>query len=143
MQVHGWKVSTLAEGMIEQAKEAAGEGSRIRFNLATAEQLPFPDGEFDLIFSTMTFHHWADQPRSIVEIARVMTPSGRWILADFVATGILRYLRRLFRLRQLPERRQLDATLAAAGLGVVAELRVQQRISVLAIGRDAATIATA
>jgi ubiquinone/menaquinone biosynthesis C-methylase UbiE len=128
-----------AEGMIEQAKEAAGEGSRIRFQLGTAEHLPFPDSEFDLVFSTMTFHHWADQRQSIVEIARVMTPSGRWILADFVATGVLRYIRRLFRLRQFPERKELDAMLAAAGLAVAAELRVQQRISVLAIGRDASS----
>jgi hypothetical protein len=83
----------------------------------------------------MTFHHWADQRRGVAEIARVMTSSGRWILADFIATGWLRYVRRLFRLTRFLERGELDAMLASAGLRVVAERRVQSRISVLAIGR--------
>lgn len=119
-----------AEGMIEQAKAAGGAN----FQVATAEHLPFPSAEFDLVFSTMTFHHWADQPQGIAEIARVLKPGGRWVLADFVATGVMRYVRRLFRWRQFPEREHLDAMLASARLRVVAERRVQGRISVLAIG---------
>jgi ubiquinone/menaquinone biosynthesis C-methylase UbiE len=124
-----------AEGMIEQAKASAGEGSRIDFQLATAEKLPFADSQFDLVFSTMTFHHWADQRQGIAEISRVMTPSGRWILAEIVVSGVLRYFRRLLRLKQFPERTGLDAMLSAAGLRVLDERRVQRRIYVLAIGR--------
>lgn len=124
-----------AEGMIEQARASAGPSSKISYQLATAEDLPFPAGQFDLAFSTMTFHHWADQRRGVAELARVMAPSGRWILADFIATGWLRYVRRLFRLTRFLERDELDAMLASAGLRVVAERRVQSRISVLSIGR--------
>jgi ubiquinone/menaquinone biosynthesis C-methylase UbiE len=124
-----------AEGMIEQAKTSAGPSSKINFQQATAEQLPFPDGQFDLAFSTMTFHHWSDQGGGAAEIARVLTPSGRWILADFIATGLLRYVRRLFRMTRFLERQELDAMLASAGLRVVAERRVQSRISVLSVGR--------
>jgi ubiquinone/menaquinone biosynthesis C-methylase UbiE len=124
-----------AEGMIEQARASAGEGSRIDFKLAAAEELPFGDSQFDLVFSTMTLHHWADQRQGIAEVSRVMTPSGRWILADFVVAGVLRHFRRLLRLRQFPERSELDASLATAGLRVLGERRVQARIYVLAIGR--------
>jgi ubiquinone/menaquinone biosynthesis C-methylase UbiE len=131
-----------AEGMIEQAKAAAGAASKINFQLATAERLPFADRQFDLVFSTMTFHHWADQRQGVAEIARVLTSPGRWVLADFIATGWLRYIRRLFRLTRFLEREELDAMLASAGLRVVAERRVQSRISVLAIGRARPTIAT-
>jgi ubiquinone/menaquinone biosynthesis C-methylase UbiE len=131
-----------AQGMIEQAKASAGPQSTINFQVAAAEHLPFPDAQFDLAFSTMTFHHWADQRGGAAEIARVLTPSGRWILADFIATGLLRYVRRLFRMTRFLERQQLDALLASAGLRVVVERRVQSRISVLAIGRDASTIPT-
>jgi ubiquinone/menaquinone biosynthesis C-methylase UbiE len=131
-----------AEGMIEQAKASAGLESGINFQLATAEHLPFPDAQFDLAFSTMTFHHWADQRRGAAEIARVLTPSGRWILADFIATGVLRYVRRLLRMTRFLEREELNAMLDLAGLRVVAERRVQSRISVLAIGRGTSTIPT-
>lgn len=123
-----------AEGMIEQAKASQAADDRTTFQVATAEKLPFPDAQFDLVFSTMTFHHWADQQKAMGEVARVLKPGGRWVLADFVATGFMRYLRRLFRLRQFPEREQLDRMLASARLRVVAERRVQGRISVLAIG---------
>lgn len=121
-----------AQGMIEQARASGG---RANFQLATAESIPFPDAQFDLVFSTMTFHHWADQQKGIAEIARVLKPGGRWVLADFIATGLIRYFRRLLRWRQFPERQQLDAMLASARLKVVSERRVQGRISVLAIGR--------
>jgi ubiquinone/menaquinone biosynthesis C-methylase UbiE len=121
-----------AQGMVDQARASGGQ---INFQLAPAEKLPFGNAEFDLVFSTMTFHHWSDQKEGVAEVARVLTPSGRWILADFIATGALRYVRRLFRLKHFPERQQLDAVLARAGLHVVVQRRVQGRIQVLAIGR--------
>lgn len=128
-----------AEGMIEQAKSSPAGSGRITFQVATAERLPFPDAQFDLVFSTMTFHHWADRQRAMAEIARVLKPGGRWVFADFVPTGVTRYFTRLFRMRQFPERERLDAMLALARLRVVAVGRVaghvQGQISVLAIGR--------
>jgi ubiquinone/menaquinone biosynthesis C-methylase UbiE len=124
-----------ALGMVKHAQGVLPARSRIRFRQANAEKLPFADQQFDLVFSTMTFHHWDDQPHAIAEVARVLKPGGRWLLADFVATGVLRYVRRLLRLQQFPERDQLDAMLASAGLRVVAQRRVQSRISVLAIGK--------
>ena len=125
-----------APEMVKHAQAVNPARSRIRFQQATAEKLPFAADQFDLVFSTMTFHHWDDQSRAAAEVARVLKPGGRWLLADFIPTGVLRYVRRLFRLRQFPERQQLDAMLASAGLGVMAERRVQRGISVLAIGKS-------
>src|SRR5258708_15324422 len=50
--------------MVRQA-QSSNPGGAIRFQQAMAEELPFPDGSFDLVFSTMTFHHWSDQGRGI------------------------------------------------------------------------------
>ncbi|TMG67769.1 MAG: class I SAM-dependent methyltransferase [Chloroflexi bacterium] len=129
------------DAAVEMVKHAQGmlpAASHITFRQATAEKLPFPDGQFDLVFSTMTFHHWSDQGKGISEVARVLTPAGRWLLADFIATGFMRYIRRLFRLRRFPERRLLDPMLAAAGLRVLSQRRVPRigaQVPVLAIGR--------
>jgi SAM-dependent methyltransferase len=127
-------------GMVKQAQAVLPAGSRIRFQVASSEKLPFANGQFDLVFSTMTFHHWEDQRGAISEVARVLKPGGRWLLADFVADGFMRYVRRALRLRQFPERGQLDAMLRPAGLRVMGERKVRGlrgQVPVLAIGRSA------
>lgn len=123
--------------MVKQAEASIPAGTAIEFQQATAEQLPFPNAQFDLVFSTVTFHHWRDQRKGIAEVARVLAPGGRWLLADFIAAGLMRYVRRLLRLRQFPERGEVDGMLAAVGLGVVGERRVPGlggQVTVLAIG---------
>ena len=122
-----------AEGMIREAR-AASSGLAIDFKLGTAEALPAPDSTYDLVFSTLTFHHWADQSRGIAEVGRVLTPGGRWILADFIASG----LAGIVAAGRMPERRGLNAMLEASHLQVVAKRsvwRTMGNISVLAIAR--------
>jgi SAM-dependent methyltransferase len=130
--------------MVQQAR-AESRFDRINFEVATAERLPFGAAEFDLVVSTMTFHHWADQRQGIREIARVMKPSARWLLADFVVIGLLRYLRRLLRMGRFRERRELDAMLAPAGLQVLATHAVpglRGQVPVLVIGKSAPGVGT-
>ena len=126
--------------MVKHAQAVLPAGSRITFQQAAAEKLPFPDAQFDLVFSTMTFHHWADQRAGINEVARVLAPGGRWMLADFIASGVMRYVRRLFRLRRFPERREMDPMLDGAGLRVLGRRGVPgvgSQVPVLIIGRGA------
>jgi SAM-dependent methyltransferase len=67
--------------MIEVAGAASAD-DRLRFSVGTAEQLPFPAGTFDLVVSTTSFDHWADQQAGLAECARVMAPGGCLVLAD-------------------------------------------------------------
>ena len=53
---------------------------RARFQVATAEHLRGPDGAFDLVVSTTSFDHWADQQAGLRECARVLAPGGRLVL---------------------------------------------------------------
>ena len=127
-----------AIGMVKHAQAVIPAGSRIRVQQATAEKLPFASGQFDLVFSTMTFHHWADQRQGIGEVGRVLKPTGRWLLADFVAVRLMRYVRWLLRLKQFPERRELERLLATSAMHVVAERQVpglRGQVPVLAIGK--------
>jgi len=76
----------LSESMIERARRrAAARGAGIRYDVASADDLPFTPGSFDVVISCLALHHLpADvQQGAFHEIARVLTPSGRIHLADF------------------------------------------------------------
>jgi ubiquinone/menaquinone biosynthesis C-methylase UbiE len=128
-----------AKGMVLEARRAA-EDTPVHFQQAVAEALPFPDASFDLVMSTLTFHHWSDQPRAIAEVARVLRPGGRWVIADFMASGPAAVITRLLGAHQFPARDVFDAMLAGSRLRVVARRSVWRtlgNISVLAIAGQA------
>jgi len=127
-----------APQMVQTAVHLLPPGSSIHFQEATAEALPFADGQFDLVFSTMTFHHWADQNKGVSEVARVLSPGGRWLLADFIGQGVVRHVTQLLRLHRFLDRSRLDNLLAPNGLRVVAEKPagwLGKSVPVLAIGK--------
>ena len=70
-----------APAMIEVARARAND-DRLRFVAGVAEQLPYPDETFDLVVSTTSFDHWADQRAGLGECARVLVPGGHLVLAD-------------------------------------------------------------
>jgi ubiquinone/menaquinone biosynthesis C-methylase UbiE len=70
-----------AAQMVRVARESTDD-PRARFQAGTAEHLPEPDGAFDLVVSTTSFDHWADQQAGLLECARVMAPGGRLVLVD-------------------------------------------------------------
>jgi ubiquinone/menaquinone biosynthesis C-methylase UbiE len=118
-----------APGMVEQAIVASGDRSRIKFQQATAEALPFEDASFNVVLSTLTFHHWADQAKGIAEVRRVLAPGGRWVLADFIAGVLADFIAR----GRMPERARLDAMLGAAGLQVVARRSLWRTLGNVAV----------
>ena len=55
-------------------------GSCVRLVRGDVNNLPFPDGTFDLVLSTLSLHHWRDPVRGIQECLRVTAPGGQcWI----------------------------------------------------------------
>jgi ubiquinone/menaquinone biosynthesis C-methylase UbiE len=73
-----------AEGMIEQAHALAIDqaGARLAFVRGVAERLPYGNDVFDLVASTTSFDHWADQRAGLAECRRVLAPGGLFVLAD-------------------------------------------------------------
>ena len=53
---------------------------------AGVDDLPFADDDLDAAFSTMTYHEFHSED-ALAEIARVLRPDGRVVLADWTATG--------------------------------------------------------
>ncbi len=65
--------------------KAARRNAPIEFQIGVIEQLPFPDQTFDVVFSTLMMHHLPAplKRQGLVEIARVLKPGGRLVIADF------------------------------------------------------------
>ncbi|MFI0357001.1 class I SAM-dependent methyltransferase [Actinomadura sp. 9N407] len=54
-----------------------------------AEALPFRDGVFDLVVSTLSLRHWRDPPQGLIEIGRVTAPGGTIVIADAALSDAL------------------------------------------------------
>ena len=57
----------------------------IDFQVGTIEQLAFPDQTFDVVVSTIMMHHVPERLKreGLREVARVLKPAGRLVIADF------------------------------------------------------------
>src|SRR6266566_723565 len=73
----------------EQIARARAKAARrhlpIEFQIGVIEQLPFLDQTFDVVFSTLMMHHLPQslKRQGLAEIARVLKPGGRLVIADF------------------------------------------------------------
>jgi len=86
--------------MIARATRKARKAqARATFEVAVAENLPFPDRRFDVVFSTLMLHHLPRKTREqcAKEIKRVLKVDGRVVAVDFGRAkrgGLLAHLHR-------------------------------------------------
>jgi ubiquinone/menaquinone biosynthesis C-methylase UbiE len=79
------------------SRRLALEGLDAELSVADAEQLPFPDGSFDLVYSWGVLHHTPDTQAALAEVRRVLEPGGEarvmlYSRRSWVALGVwLRY----------------------------------------------------
>jgi demethylmenaquinone methyltransferase/2-methoxy-6-polyprenyl-1,4-benzoquinol methylase/phosphoethanolamine N-methyltransferase len=78
-----------APEMVELARrKAARAGVRAQFDVGVIEKLPYPDGHFDVVLSSLMLHHLPDElkRRGFAEARRVIRPGGRLVAVEFGAT---------------------------------------------------------
>ena len=71
---------------IARARAKAGDrGLAVDFGTGMIERLDFPPERFDVVLSTLMMHHVTDEAKreGVAEIARVLRPGGRLVMADF------------------------------------------------------------
>jgi len=98
----------VSERMIQQAKRKAGE--RVRFQIADAQRLPFPDGGFDLVTLGNMIPFFD-------EVARVVARGGRVLFAFSVGAGTPIYVPPETLRRELTARGFSDFAEFSAGRG--------------------------
>jgi len=73
----------LSTELIDTARSIADDRELpTHFLLADAGEMPFADGEFDVVVSTLSLHHWEDPIAVLREIKRVLAPGGVAMIAD-------------------------------------------------------------
>jgi ubiquinone/menaquinone biosynthesis C-methylase UbiE len=76
-----WTVDALDldPAMIAYARERAPSAG-VSYAVGDVADLPYPDGSFDLIVSSMSQHHWTDVEGALRGLHRVLRPGGQlWI----------------------------------------------------------------
>jgi len=76
-----------APEMIAVARRKANhQGLEIDFRVGVIESLPFPNGTFDAVTSSLMMHHLPEhvQVKGLAEIRRVLKPGGRILIADMM-----------------------------------------------------------
>jgi ubiquinone/menaquinone biosynthesis C-methylase UbiE len=80
---HG--IDASPEMIARAAKKARKAGVDVLFKNGLAEDLPFPDSQFDAVLATLMLHHLPRKPREqcVTEIRRVLKPGARALAVDF------------------------------------------------------------
>jgi len=84
---------TLAQQNLDQ------QGLQARLDVVDGEQLPYPDGSFDLVFAHGVVQYTGDDARMVAEIHRVLRPGG---LAIFQGYNRISWLNLLSKVMKTP-----------------------------------------
>jgi ubiquinone/menaquinone biosynthesis C-methylase UbiE len=128
-----WGVDPSPE-MLAQARRASAEA--VGFKQAAAEDLPFKDAWFERAVLVLVVH-LVDRARALGELARVLAPDGRAVVATFMDDHFEAFwLNRLFPTlaeidrSRFPRPDQLANELREAGFGAVRRRRLVQQARV-------------
>lgn len=77
--------------MLERSKKNLEETSieTVVLKQASAENLPFPDNQFDVVISNGVFNLIPEKAKALSEVFRVLKSGGRLMMADQILTGKL------------------------------------------------------
>lgn len=138
--VHG---VDAGEAMAARARrKASSEGLDVRFDVATAQELPYPDARFDAVLCTLMLHHLPEEGRrrAVEEMRRVLKPGGTLFIADLrpdegIWAVLLSPIRLLHGHDDLHAARHAEVLMKEAGFGGVRAGRMNLRNLGYVLGR--------
>jgi len=119
---------------VDPAEQMVVEATRLNpnviFKIAPAESLPFLDQTADIVLSSLSFHHWANQEKGLQEIARVLRPGGLFCLANHNIIS----LAKLFG-EKVKSREQIRALMIGAGFTVQQQQKLGMRFVLITLAQ--------
>ncbi|XP_021282130.1 tocopherol O-methyltransferase, chloroplastic [Herrania umbratica] len=85
----GITLSPVQAGRANVLAEAEGLADRVSFQVADALKQPFPDGQFDLVWSMESGEHMPDKAKFVNELMRVAAPGGKIIIVTWCHRDLL------------------------------------------------------
>ncbi|KAF5190267.1 Tocopherol o-methyltransferase protein [Thalictrum thalictroides] len=79
----GITLSPIQAQRAQELANAQGLGENVSFQVADALQQPFPDGQFDLVWSMESGEHMPDKAKFVNELIRVASPGGTIIIVTW------------------------------------------------------------
>jgi len=124
-----------SEKMLEQARKKHSD-DRVQYQHGSAEAIPLPSASIDMIFMSMSFHHFIDRVMTARECRRALREQG----VVFVRTGTREQIRaypyvpyfpssRVMLEELLPDRAELRATFEEAGFRMAGSEVITQTIA--------------
>jgi arsenite methyltransferase len=122
-RVHGVDISSAVLRAAAARFRRESARGRLRLHPGSITELPLEDASVDGVITVNTIYFVADLDRAFAEVARVLVPSGRFVvgLGDPTAMAAEPVTAHGFRLRPVDE---VASALAAAGLPVIDHRRV-------------------
>ncbi|MDB9465811.1 class I SAM-dependent methyltransferase [Dolichospermum circinale] len=72
----------LSPQMLRVARQNNRHRPRLIYLEGNAENLPFVEGQFNAVFNTISFLHYPQPDQVLKEVARVLSPGGKFYLVD-------------------------------------------------------------
>ncbi|KPI19082.1 Methyltransferase type 11 [Actinobacteria bacterium OK074] len=134
-EVVGITVSGKQVERATKSAEAEGLTGQVRFELADAMHMPFPDGSFDSAYALESIIHM-DRETALREIARVIRPGGRIVLTDVYdripapegQPSLMHFLAQAWMMSPLIGRDDYPALAEATGLRLVEATDISEQV---------------
>lgn len=90
-------LTDFSAGMLETARKNLPGREDIAFQVVDIQDIPFPDGAFDMVIANMMLYHVLDLRKGLDEVRRVLKPGGKFYCATYGENGIMAYINDVLR----------------------------------------------